>query len=126
MSEVAPQLVKIRIDWSEAENAQASHVNQAIGQVGPPGSDGMPDGIYVTVGSVAPPPLLEGDDDVRDQLLEKLRTRGAKVNVVSQFHMSRRMLDDLIAVLQTTAAKYDAAAQQVAQGPVAQQGGGSA
>lgn len=126
MSEVAPQMVQVRIDWSEAENAQATHVNQAIAQVGPQGSDGMPDGIYVTMGSVAPPPLLDEDGDARDRLLEKLTTRGAKVTVVSQFHMSRRMLDDFIAVLQTTASKYDAAAQQAAQGPVTQQGGGSA
>ena len=126
VSEVASQLVKVRIDWSEAETGQAPHVNQALGQVGPPGTDGMPDGIYVTIGSLAPPPLLEGDDDVRDRLLEKLTTRGAKVTVVSQVHMSRQMLGDFIAILQVTAANYDAAVRHVAaQGPVTQQGGDS-
>lgn len=126
MSEIAPEVVQVRMDWSATEAAQAYHVNQALGQVGPPGSDGMPDGIYVTMGSVAPPPLLDGDDDVREQLLERLKTSGARVNVVCQFHMTRQMLDDLVAVLQTTGAKYDAAAHQAAQGRAEQQGGRSA
>ena len=125
MSETVPHLVKVRIDWSEAETAQAPHANQALAQIGAPGSDGMPDGIYVTMGSVAPPPLLDDDEEARDRLLERLTTRGVKVNVVCQFHMSRQMLDDLIGVLQTTAAKYDAV-RQSQQGPAREQGGGSA
>lgn len=111
MSEAAPQLVKVRVDWSEAETGQAPHVNQALGQVGPPGTDGIPDGIYITMGSLTPPPLLDGDDEMRDRLLEKLTTNGLKVTVVSQIHMSRQMLGDFIAILQATAANYDAAAQ---------------
>ena len=123
MSEVVPEVVQVRLDWSGAEAAQAHHVNQALGQVGPPGTDGMPDGIYVTMGIVAPPPLLDGDDDVRDQLLEKLRTSGAKVNVIGQFHMSRQMLDDFVTILQVTAAKYDIAADQAAQLRAEERGG---
>jgi hypothetical protein len=123
VSTVAPTLVKVRVDWSEVENARAYHVTQAIGQVGPPGSDGMPDGIYVTLGTIAPPALLDGDAEAVSQALERLTSRGAKVNVVSQVHMSRQMLNDFIGVLQATAAKYDAA---VDQGPVKEQEGGPA
>jgi len=126
VSEAAPTLVKIRIDWSGAETAHAYHVNQALGQVGPPGPDGIPDGIYVTMGNVAPPPLLDGDDAAGSELLARLTTHGAKVNVVCQVHMTRRMLDELIAVLQTTAAKHDAAVRQAAHEPAKEKGGGSA
>jgi hypothetical protein len=110
VTEASVQLVNVRLDWSETESAHAEHVNQVLGQVGPPGSDGMPDGIYVTLGSVPPPVLIEGDV-ARAQLLEKITTSGVKINVVGQFHMSRAMLRDFIQVLQTTADKYDAAVE---------------
>ena len=103
--------IRVRLDWSSAETAQAQHVNQLLAQVGSPGSDGIPDGIYLTLGSVPPPAILDGDDDARDRLIEKLASAGAKVNVAGQFHISRRMLDDVIRVLQETAAKHDAAAK---------------
>ncbi len=125
MSEAAPELVKVRIDWSAAETTPAHHVNQALGQLGPPGSDGMPDGIYVTIGTVSPPALLDEDTVARDELVARLESSGAKVNVVGQFHMSRQMLQDFIAVLQTTAAKYDAALQLAVQERVRKHGGGS-
>lgn len=108
MTEASVQLVSVRLDWSETESAHAEHVNQVLGQVGPPGSDGVPDGVYVTMGCVPPPTLIEGDP-AQAQLLEKYTTSGVKVNLLGQFHMSRAMLGDFIHVLQTTADKYDAA-----------------
>jgi hypothetical protein len=108
VTEAGVQLVSVRLDWSEIESAHAEHVNQILGQVGPPGPDGMPDGIYVTMGSAPPPPLIEGDA-AKDRLLEKYATNGVKVNVLGQFHMSHAMLVDFIQVLQTTAEKYDEA-----------------
>jgi hypothetical protein len=110
VTEASVQLVNVRLDWSETESAHAGHVNQILAQVGPPGSDGVPDGIYVTMGSVPPPVLIEGDA-THEQLLEKITTSGVKVNVLGQFHMSRTMLSDFIQVLQTTADKYDAAVE---------------
>ncbi len=109
MTEASVQQVRVSLDWSDTESARAGHVNQALGQLGPPGPDGLPDGIYITMGIVPPPPLMEGDP-ARDKLLEKYKASGVKVNVVGQFHMSRAMLGDFIQVLQTTAANYDAAA----------------
>jgi hypothetical protein len=108
VTEASAQLVSVRLDWTETESAHAEHVNQMLGQVGPPGSDGVPDGIYVTVGYVPPPTLIEGDP-AHTQLLEKYTTSGVKVNLLGQFHMTRAMLGDFIQVLQTTADKYDAA-----------------
>jgi hypothetical protein len=115
VTEASVQLVSVPLDWSDAESARAGHVNQALGQLGPPGSDGLPDGIYVSVGVVPPPLLIEGDP-ARSKLLEKYTTGGVKVNVVGQFHMSRAMLNDFIQMLQTTAINYDAAVKSVSPG----------
>ena len=108
MTEASVQLVSVSLDWSGTESAHAEHVNQVLAQVGPPGPDGMPDGIYVTMGSVPPPALIEGDPS-QARLLEKIRTSGVTVNVLGQFHMSRAMLSDMIRVFQTTVDKYDEA-----------------
>ena len=121
VSNAVPELVKVRVDWSAVEDAPAQHVNQVLAQVGPPGTDRVPDGIFITMGSVSPPALLDDNIEARDELLEKLVTRGAKVNVVCQVHMSRQMLGDLITIRQTTAAKHDAAAEPLS----AQKGGGA-
>lgn len=102
------QLLRVSLDWSGIETTHAEHINQALGQVGPQGADEVPDGIYVTMGSVPPPPLIDGDPG-QSKLIEKYRTSGVKVNIVGQFHMSRAMLSDFIKVLQITADKYDEA-----------------
>lgn len=126
LSEVVPEQVTLRLDWSPAQTAQAQHVNQALAQVGSPGADGMPDGIYVTVGVVPPPPIPGDDDRARAEAVEALKVNGVKVNVAGQFHMSRQMLGDLISVLQTTAAKYDAAVRAAPGQSRGKQGGGLA
>ena len=116
VTEASAQQVSVSLDWSDAESARAGHVNQALGQLGPPGPDGLPDGIYITVGVVPPPPLIEGDP-ARGRLLEKYTTAGVKVNLVGQFHMSRAMLNDFIRILHTTAANYDTAVKLASPGP---------
>jgi hypothetical protein len=90
-------------------------LTRSLVRLGSPSSDGHPDGVYVTLGSVPPPAILDEDDEARARFIEKLRADGVKVNVLGQFHMSRRMLDDFIRVLQATAAKYDAAAHMASQ-----------
>lgn len=122
VSKVAPELIQVRVKWAETGDARPVHVNQALGQVGPPGSDGLPDGIYVTMGVVPPPPLSDENPDDRDQLLAKLRTEGITVNIAGQFHMSRQMLGDLMTLLQTTADKYDAVLAQAKTGAGGQPG----
>jgi hypothetical protein len=113
VSEVAaPDLVQVRIDWANIEAAQPLHVNQALGQLGSPGSDGLPDGVYLTMGIIPPPPLVDANPEDQARIIERIKAEGVKVNVAGQFHMSRRMVGDLITLLQTTAAKYDAAVEQ--------------
>jgi hypothetical protein len=88
VNEVAPEQIRVRVDWSAVETGQPQHVNQALDSLGPPGTDGMPDGVYVAVGTVLPLPLVDDDAEVRERLVEKLRSSGAKVNIAGSFHMT--------------------------------------
>jgi hypothetical protein len=106
-----PTQVRVRLDWSQTASAAAQHANQVLAQVGTPGGDGLPDGIYITLGSAPPPPVLD-DDPQRDEFVKQLIEAGVRVNVLGQFHISRQLLSDLISVLQVTAEKYDAALRQ--------------
>ena len=106
-----PTQIKARLDWSQTASATAQHANQVLAQVGNPGSDGLPDGIFITLGSAPPPPFMD-DDPNSERLLEELVANGVRVNVLGQFHVSRQLLGDLINVLQVTATKYDEAVRQ--------------
>jgi hypothetical protein len=110
-----PANVSVTLDWSGADGVEGHHINQAMAQLGVPGPDGTPDGIYVALGSVLPPVVL-GDDEARREALESLRDSALKVAVQGRFHMSRGLLDALIRLLQTTAEQYDAAARQAEGG----------
>ena len=65
-----PEQVPMTLDWSEIENYPSSHVNQLIAQIGPPSSNGVPDGLYVAMGSVAPPVILGTDDQRIERIAE--------------------------------------------------------
>ena len=106
-----PEQISVRLDWSEAETCPAQHVNQILTQVGPPSGSGVPDGIYVAVGSVAPPLILPPDEASRALRISELVGSTLKVKVHGRIHLSREALDDFIRVLQTTAGQYDLAVQ---------------
>lgn len=110
MNGAIQQVVRVRLDWGAVEAAQPVHANQVIAQVGPQGSDGQPDGLYISFGS-APPPIFTDEAAQREAALERLREGGVKVNVLTQVHITRQLLGDLIGLLQTTAEKYDEAAR---------------
>lgn len=110
MNGAIQQVVQVRLDWSAVETAQPVHANQAIAQIGPQGSDGQPDGLYISFGSAQPPVFMDGDPQ-REAALARLREGGIKVNVLTQVHITRQLLGDLIGMLQTTARKYDEAAR---------------
>lgn len=93
------------VDWSDIADAPVQHINQSLAQIGGPAQNGIPDGIYLALGS-AEPPLVFGSEEDRQRALEKLRA--VKVSVHGRFHISRGQLNDLIQVLQTVAAQYDA------------------
>jgi hypothetical protein len=116
VSEEVSEQITVRLDWSEAATAPAQHVNQLLGQIGPPMANGIPDGVYLTFGSVAPPVIPPPDDEAgRRAAIEALRTGLSKVSVHGRLHMSRDLLDDLIRVLQVTASQYDTAVKMASE-----------
>jgi len=103
-----PDQVSVRLDWSAAEACPAQHVNQVLVQVGPPSESGVPDGIYVTVGSISPP-VIPADPEGRAARVAELTASILKVAVHGRVSMSREVLDDLMRLLKLTADQYDAA-----------------
>lgn len=108
MNGTTQQVMQVRLDWGAVETAQPLHANQAIAQVGTQGLDGQPDGLYISFGT-AQPPVLTDEAAQRDAALDRLREVGIKVNVLTQVHVTRQLLGDLIGLLETAAEKYDAA-----------------
>jgi hypothetical protein len=104
-----PPQVAVRLDWSDAAAVEPQHIDQLIVQLGLPTVDGIPDGIYVSVGTVPPPLVVVTDEESLRQATETLQG-GLKVHVHGRFHMSRGLLGAIIKALQTTADQYDAAA----------------
>lgn len=104
--ESAPVPVTVRLDWSEAASVSVQHANQALGQLGTP-VKGIPDGIYLILGSVEP--LVLPDEESRARAVENLEAHGIKVSVQGRFHVSRQAADELIRVLSASIAQYDAA-----------------
>jgi hypothetical protein len=107
-----PPVVTVNVDWTPAAAVQPQHVNQVMAQLGNPAPDGIPDGVYIGLGSVAPPIVGGPDAAAVQKQLAELQGSTAKVDVAGRFHMSRGLLDAVIEVLQTTAAHYDAAVRQ--------------
>jgi hypothetical protein len=120
VSVTVPEQVLVKLDWSEAEDSPAPHVNQALAQLGPPSGRGVPDGIYVALGSVLPP-LIPPDEEARAARVAELQTSVLKVAVHARVHLSREVLGDLIHVLQVTAQQHDAAVETAKQAQASEQ-----
>lgn len=105
-------LVAVSLDWQDAATVEPLHVNQLMAQMGIPAPNGVPDGIYITLGRVLPP--LAGGPDAESQrkALESLEGSTVKVGVQGRFHISRDLVDSLIQVLQNMADQYDATVQR--------------
>ncbi|MBG0815579.1 hypothetical protein [Planomonospora sp. ID82291] len=96
--------------WSAANGVPIQHVNQFVGQPGPPTLNRTPDDVFLLFGSV-PPPFVPGDPEGRRRAVEALKD-GLPVTVHARFHLSRERLEELIDVLQQTAANHDATVEQ--------------
>ncbi|GIH76123.1 hypothetical protein [Planobispora longispora] len=97
--------VTITVDWSDAATIPVTHVNQFVAQPGPPTMEGSPDGVYLLVGSIAPP-IIPSDPEGQRRVFAALKD-GLKVTGHARFHLSRERLEELIAILQQTADNYD-------------------
>jgi hypothetical protein len=111
--EAIPPQVNVRLDWSAVDACPTQHVNQIIAQVGP-AQGGIPDGVYIGLGSVPPPLILAVNEAERAEMVAVLSAQPIAVTVHGRFHMSRAVLGALIKSLQTTADQYDAVVQHSA------------
>jgi hypothetical protein len=87
---------------------------------GAPSESGVPDGIYVAVGSIFPP-VIPADPEGRAARVAELTAGAVKVAVYGRVTMSREVLGDLIRLLKMTADQYDAAVA-LARRPRAREG----
>jgi hypothetical protein len=119
MSEPVPQLVGVRVDWSDIDACPTQHVNQVIVQLGN-AQAGIPDGIYIGLGNIPPPLVLAADEKERVEIITALAARAAKVSAHGRFHMSRGVLTAVIKALQTAADQYDEYVQRAADAPTSE------
>lgn len=105
-------LVAVTLDWQDAATVEPLHVNQLMAQIGVPAPNGVPDGIYITLGRVLPPWAGGPDPESQRKALESLQGSTVKVGVQGRFHISRDLVDSFIRVLQNMADQYDAAVQR--------------
>ncbi|WP_030934694.1 hypothetical protein [Streptomyces sp. NRRL S-646] len=96
----------LRVVWAEPEGA-AQPCNQFAVTVGLPTQSGMPEAVYLTLGSVEPPLLFGTEADVKQQL----ESTGGTLTVrpLGRYVFTRGRLDELIAVLQSAANAFDQA-----------------
>jgi hypothetical protein len=98
-------IVQLPLDWSGVLEEPVRHVNQFMAQVGSPAQDGVPDGVYLSFGSVEPPPVF-GSPAERRRTYDQIAV--LKVNVHGRLHFSRSHLRDLVQVLEELGRQYDA------------------
>jgi hypothetical protein len=111
-TQAAPERIGFRLDWTDAYTVPALHANQALGQLGTP-VKGIPDGIYLVLGSVEPPVIADEQD--RDHAIEELTASGLKVKAQGRFHLSRETALEVIRILQAVTTQYEAAVIDTAQ-----------
>lgn len=96
----------LRVVWEEPEGA-AQPCNQFAVTLGLPTQAGVPEAVYLTVGSVEPPLLFGTEEDMRQQLES---TEGKlMVKPLGRYVLTRGRIDELIKVLQSAAQTFDQA-----------------
>jgi len=107
---VSQEPVSFEPDWSSAEPLPLVPVNQFVTQLGPAaGAQQVPDGIYLTLGTAAPPIFLGSPQRVAQQTSEY----GSQVHVaaVARLVLTRERAQEMASLLMTAVSQYDAAAQ---------------
>jgi hypothetical protein len=104
--------ITLKVDWTDVAAAPVQHVNHVMGQVGP-STAGVPDGIYLTLTSISPPPITSPADQAA--FVEMLQATGLRAAPGGRFHMSREVAQEVINVLRVSIEQYDAAIQVLRQ-----------
>jgi hypothetical protein len=92
---------QFEVDWGPGSDLPVQFANQFAVQPGPAaGAQQVPDGIYVTVASIAPPIFVGTPEQVQRQASEHPKT--LPVRPLIKFAMSKERAQELVAVLLTT------------------------
>lgn len=102
--------IALKVDWAAILAAPVHHINQVMGQVGPAVS-GVPDGIYLTLASIFPPPIVSPEEQAR--FIEEMNVSGVRAVPAGRFHMSRESALEVINVLRFAIEQYDATAHRM-------------
>jgi len=92
------ETVSIPLVWEEADDRSVVFANQFLIQH-------QPDEFVLTVGQLVPPPLLGTDEEKREQLA---RVSYVPIRVIGRYGLTRRRIEELIAVLQENLERHDA------------------
>lgn len=104
-----PEVVAVPVRWN-LESVPTLFANQFVATLGPPTSDGVPDGIYFVLGTVAPPMILGDTPDARKAYVEAAMRDGVAAEVHGRYFLSRGRLDEVIKALESIRDKFDEAA----------------
>jgi hypothetical protein len=99
----------IQTEWGDLDAVPVQVANQFAAGVGVPVADGVPDGVYLTMGHLGLPILLGTPAEVRSQIEAKGRLT---VVVQGRFFLTRARLDELIGVLTKAADQFDSISDQ--------------
>lgn len=96
------EYVQVPLSWVGLEDITVLLANQFIIQY-------TDDGFLLTVGQVAPPPLLGSPEEQREQVSQ---LTFVPVRPLARFNLTERRLRELIAVLQENLSNYEAAMKE--------------
>jgi hypothetical protein len=95
------EVVQFEISWDQAEDLPLQFANQFAVQWGSgAGADQVPDGIYLTVGTIAPP-IFTGTPEQIQRQLDK-HSKSVPVRPLIRLVISAERAEELVALLQTT------------------------
>lgn len=108
-SQQNPEVVKVPVRWN-LESVPTLFANQFLATLGPPTAEGVPDGIYLVLGTVAPPMVLGDTPEDRKASVAEATRDGITAEIHGRYFLTRGRLDEVIRALETIRVKYDEAA----------------
>lgn len=103
--------VETRAMWADVSTVPVRVATHFAANAGMTSADGVPDGIYLTLGHVQFPLLVGSRDEVAKRLAE-----GLTVSIEGRFLLTRSRLKELIEVLNNVADQYDGLVEQAKEG----------
>ena len=99
----------VPVRWN-LEGVPTLFANQFVATLGPPTADGVPDGIYMVLGTVAPPLIIGDTPEARKAYVEAAMRGGLTAEIHGRYFLTRGRLDEVIKALETIRDRYDEAA----------------